>query len=67
MRCYSEGDGLELSVVRSSSCGLLEDELMVRHPLALWTRQMLLDQSVGLHRRVGCKESDAWIDVRNTN
>lgn len=31
---YSEGDGLELSVVEGACGGLLEDELVVRHPLA---------------------------------
>lgn len=65
MRCYSERDGLEMPVVWTSSCSLLEDELVVRHPLARRTGQLLLDQSVGLHRRVGCKESDARTDVKN--
>lgn len=55
MRCDSEGNGLELSVVWSSSCGLLDDELVVRHPLARWTGQLLLDKSVGLYWRVGCE------------
>lgn len=58
MRCYPEGDGLELSVVWSSSSGLLKDELVVGHPLARWTGQLLLDQSMGVHRRVGCKERE---------
>lgn len=55
---HSEGDGLELSVVGSGCCGLLEDELVMSHSLTWWTGQLLLDESVGLHRRVGCREGD---------
>lgn len=57
LRCDSEGDGLELPVVWSPSCSLMEDELVVRPPVAGGTGQLLFDQSVGMHRREGCKQS----------
>lgn len=41
--CYSEGNWLQLSAAGSPSCGLLDDELVVRHLLANWTGQLLLD------------------------
>lgn len=41
--CYSESDRLQLSAAGSSSCGPLENKLVVRQLLAHWTGQLLLD------------------------